>query len=248
MREGLDRVVARPPPRGRSRVQIGCAGRLAPLEVGPQVGPQEGLYAVEGPPGIHPGDHRCLAFEAAEHLGGILPTRQLGGQIRREDLAHARGGQELADVGREAGEDLTHEVLGHRMLVARKGREEGGGVGRVPQGDRGEPERRGPPARQRVQCRDLVLVEVHTCGLEKLPGLVRGESPADRRESRAAGPPTAAGVGTAADPTGSPTPASTRAAGAGEAPAEHPAPPEPPARRRCRAPAGPAREGCRGPR
>ena len=39
VREGLDGVVARPPPGGRPRVQTGCAGRRGPLEVGPQVGP-----------------------------------------------------------------------------------------------------------------------------------------------------------------------------------------------------------------
>ena len=126
--------------------------------------------------GIHSGDHGRLAFEVAEQVLGVLPTRQLGGQIRREDLAHACRGQELADLGREAGEDLTHEVLGHRTLVTREGREKGIGVWRVPQGDRGEPERRGPPASQRVQCRDLGLVEVYTCSLEKLPGLDRGEA------------------------------------------------------------------------
>jgi hypothetical protein len=101
---------------------------LSALEVGLQVGPQQRLHAVQGSSRVHRCDHGRLAFETIEQVGGVLPTCQAGSQVPRDEVADARGAQEVADLGRQAREDLAHEILGYRALIAREGREEGAEV------------------------------------------------------------------------------------------------------------------------
>ena len=148
----------------------------APLHVRPDVGAQKRLHAVHLSSCARRGDHGRFAFQTVEQFARVLSPGELRCELRRKHLADADCAEEVADLGFEAREDLTDEVLGDRALVAGEGGEGGSRVGRIPQGDRGEPQRRSPSFRQPVQCRDLRIVEGGACRVEKCLGLVPRES------------------------------------------------------------------------
>ena len=90
--------------------------------------------------------------------------------------------QQILDVGRLALQHLGDQVLGDRAVAAGELRDETLRVGVTGQGDRREPQARGPPFRPLVQQRCSGVRQRDARGVEKLAGFALGEAQVGRAD------------------------------------------------------------------
>ena len=174
MVEGLDRpILAGPPARGRGVQLGGPRGSLA-LQVGDQICAQEFLDAV----GIAP---RSPVADSSE-VWRSSPSSRLPASSRPDSSAASPDGTgSLMLITRRnswmssgsRGEDLSHQVVGDRALVAGELVEERVAVGGPGDRERGQPQAGGPTAGALVQRVDLPRREPEAGSLEQ-GGCLRG--------------------------------------------------------------------------
>ena len=169
------RVAGGGEPRERAAVQVGDAVGPPPPQVGVELGAQQRVDA-EPPPALAVAHHqRRVVFEIGQHVTRVVALGERGGQRGGDGVAHAHREQHLDDLVGQRGEDLAHEVVGDGLAVAGEIGEERGRVGRVPQRDAGQAQRRGPARRLGEQQPVLRRGDVHVGPREHGSGLVGGE-------------------------------------------------------------------------
>ena len=147
-----------------------------PAQLQPQQIREQVVVAEPGPPGIQRHDERVGVLEVQQDPFRARPAGQQVGQLAVDPVEQAGAKEQILDVGRLAFEHLGEQVLGDRALAAGELGDEPLRVGVTGQGDRREPQARGPPFGPLVQQRDPGLRQHDARGVKQLAGFALGKA------------------------------------------------------------------------
>jgi hypothetical protein len=114
-------------------------------------------------------------FQGVEDLAGVRAAGQRRGERRRQRITDAHRAQQVQHLGRQPREDLPDQVVGDGAAVAGEVGEEPVGIVGLAQGQRRQPQPRGPALRLLDQQAQLVRAQQHVGRGEQLPRFGHGE-------------------------------------------------------------------------
>ena len=175
MAQGLSLAAVLGQPRRRAAMER--SPLAAPL--GTQLGAQQLAHQrVVGEPAAGAADrghHRVAPHQVRQPCCAIAAFGEHVGQVAGEGIHDRRPQQEGPQIGRLAVEQLFEEVVGDRLVGRRESGDVRLGLRVVAQGERRQPQRRGPAFGATAEHGELVRVERRARMLEQLSGLVLGE-------------------------------------------------------------------------
>jgi hypothetical protein len=163
-------------------VQRGCffgqpAAQLQPEQIREQV-----VVAEPGAFGVQRFDERVRVFEKQQDPFRARPAGQQVGQLAVDPFEQRGAQEQILDVGRLAFEHLGEQVLGDRALAAGELGDEPLRIGMIGQGDRREPQSRGPSFRPLVQPLRPGVRQNDARGMEQLAGFALREAQVGRAD------------------------------------------------------------------
>ncbi len=140
-------------PSGGAPVQHRHLLGQRPAQLQPEQIPEQVVVAEPGTPGVERHDERVRVREFQQDPLRARAAGQHVGQLAVDPVEQGGAQQQILDVGWLALQHLRDQVLRDRAVAAGELRDEPLGVGVTSQGDRREPQARGPPLRPLVQQR-----------------------------------------------------------------------------------------------
>ena len=140
------------------------------------------VVAEPGAPGVQRFDERVRVLELQQDPFRARAAGQQIGQLAVDPVEQGGAQQQILDVGRLAVEHLGDQILGDRAVAAGELRDEPLRVGVTGQGERREPQARGPSLGPLVQQRRPGLGQRDTRGVEQLAGFALGKAQVGRAD------------------------------------------------------------------
>jgi hypothetical protein len=174
--DGLGHLAMLGEPPGGAPVQNRHLFGQRPAQLQPQEIREQVVVAEPRALGVQRFDERVGVLEVEQDPFRARPAGQQIGQFTVDPLEQAGAQQQILDLVWLAFQHLGDQVLGDRAVAAGELGDEPRGVGVASQGDRREPQARGPSLRPLAQQRRAGLGQRDPGGLEKLAGLALGEA------------------------------------------------------------------------
>ena len=180
--DGVDHLALPDEPSGGPPVQRRYFFGQRPAQLQPQQIREQVVVAEPGPLGVERYDERVRVLEVQQDPFRARAAGQQVGQLAVDPVEQGGAQQQILDVGGLAVQHLGEQVLGDRAVAAGELRDEPLRVGVTGQGDRREPQARGPPFGPLVQQRRPGLGQRDTRGVEQLAGLALGKAQVRRAD------------------------------------------------------------------
>ena len=180
--DGVDHLALHGEPSGGPPVQRRYFFGQRPAQLQPEQIPEQVVVAEPRALRVQRHDERVRVREFQQDP---LRARAAGQQIRQlavDPVEQGGAQQQILDVGRLAHQHLRDQVLRDRTVAAGELRDEPLRVGVTGQGDRREPQARGPPLRPLVQQRRPGLGQRDTRGVQQHACFALGEAQVGRAD------------------------------------------------------------------
>ena len=174
--DGLDHLAMLGEPRCGPPVQRRYFFGQRPAQLQPQEIPEQVVVAKPCPLGVERHHERVGVLELQQDPIRARAAGQQIGQLAVDPIEQGGTQQQLLDVVRLALQHLGEQVLGDRAVAAGELRHEALGVGVTSQGERRQPQARGPPFGPLVQQRRPGCGQRDPRGFEQLAGFALGEA------------------------------------------------------------------------
>ena len=180
--DGVDHLAMLGEPRGGPPVQRRHLFGQRPAQLQPQEIREQVVVAKPRALGVERDDERVRVLELQQDPFRARAAGQQIGQLAVDPIEQGGAQQQLLDVVGLALQHLGEQVLGDRAVAAGELRDETLRVGVTGQGDRREPQARGPPFGPLVQQRRPGLGQRDPRGVEQLAGFALGEAQVGRAD------------------------------------------------------------------
>ncbi len=174
--DGVDNLAVLGEPPGGPPVQRWQFFGHRPAQLQPQQIREQMVVAKPRPLGVERDHKRVRILEFQQNAFRAGPAGQQIGQFAVYPVEQGGAQQQILDIVGLAVQHLGDQVLGDRAVAAGELSDETLRVGVISQGERREPQTRGPPFGPQVQQRRPGIGQRNTRGIEKLAGFALAEA------------------------------------------------------------------------
>ena len=180
--DGLDHLALLDQPVSGPPVQPRHVPGQRPAQLQPEQIPEQVVVAEPGALGVQRFDERVRVLEFQKDPFRARAAGQQVCQLAVDPVEQGGTQEQILDVGRLAFQHLGDQILGDRAVAAGELRDEPLRVGVTGQGERREPQTRGPPLGPLVQQRCPGLGQRDTRGVEHHACFALGEAQVGRAD------------------------------------------------------------------